>query len=190
VPHWSSYVWQYGAQCPGVDGRPGESRFWRNVVACPVSVKERLRGWRCRGRPFGVRPRADSRVLLTRGCTGHNSGCGDVMSPCVPTASGMALQWLGWPHRADGDGGGVPDVTAWPQASAEPAFAPFEGSAVSFRGRDVSAVREWVAHCRGVDLGLTGQRRTVAGMASPGELAGQCRGVIPRRIRGVAWIRL
>jgi hypothetical protein len=127
VPHWSSYVWRYGAQCRGVDGRPGESRFWHDVVVCPVSVKERLRGWQCRGRPFGVRPHADLRVLLTRGCIGHNSGCGNVLSPCVPTASGMALQWLGWPHRADGDDGGVPDVTAWPRASAEPASAPLRG---------------------------------------------------------------
>jgi hypothetical protein len=30
----------------------------------------------------------------------------------------------------------------------------------------------------------------VAGMASPGELAEQRRGVIPGRVTGVAWIRL
>jgi hypothetical protein len=53
-----------------IDGRPGESRFWRDVMACSISVQERLRGWRCRGRLFSVRPRADSRVLLTRGCMG------------------------------------------------------------------------------------------------------------------------
>jgi hypothetical protein len=52
----------------------------------------------------------------------------------------------------------------------------------------VSAVREWVAQCHGVVAGHTAQRRTVAGMASPGELAEQCRGMIPRRV--VAWIRL
>jgi hypothetical protein len=127
VPHCSSYVWWYGAQCRGVDGLPSESCFWRDVMARPVSIQERLRGWRCRGRPFGVRPRADSRVPLTRGRTGHSSGHGDVLSPRVPTASGMALQWLGWPHRADGDGGGVPDVTAWPRASAEQASVPLRG---------------------------------------------------------------
>jgi hypothetical protein len=64
-------------------------------MACPVFVQERLQGWRCRGFPFGGRPRADSRVPLVRGRTGHNSGRGDVLSPRVSTASGMALQWLG-----------------------------------------------------------------------------------------------
>jgi hypothetical protein len=123
VPHCFSYVW-YGAQYNGVDSHPGKSRFWRDVMVCPVSVQERLRGWRCRGRPFGVRPHADSRVPLTRGRTGHSGGCGDVLSPRFPTESGMALQWLGWPHTADGDGGGVPDVTTWPRASAEQAFVP------------------------------------------------------------------
>jgi hypothetical protein len=88
-------------------------------MACPVSVQERLRGWRCRGCSFGGRPHANSRVLLTRGRTGHSSGRGDVLSPRVSTASGMALQWLGWPHRADGDDGDAPDVRAWPRASAE-----------------------------------------------------------------------
>jgi hypothetical protein len=127
MPHCFIYVWRYGVQCRGVDGRLGESCFWRDIMACPVSVQERLRGWRCRSLPFGVRPRADSRVSLTRARTGHNSGCSDVLSPRVPTASGMALQWLGWPHRADGDGGGVPDVTAWPCASAEQAFVPLQG---------------------------------------------------------------
>jgi hypothetical protein len=68
--------------------------------------------------------------------------------------------------------------------------SPFEGSAVLFRGCGVPAVREWVAQCRGVDPGLTAQRRTAAGMASPGELAEQRWGVIPRRVKGVAWIRL
>jgi hypothetical protein len=107
MPHCFIYVWRYGVQCRGVDGRPGESRFWRDVMVCPVSVQERLRGWRCRGCPFGGRPRADLRVPLTRGRTGHSSGCGDVMSPHVSTTPGMVLQWLGWPHRADGDGGRV-----------------------------------------------------------------------------------
>jgi hypothetical protein len=68
--------------------------------------------------------------------------------------------------------------------------SPFKGSAVLFRGCDVPVVREWLAQCRGVDPGLTAQRRIVAGMASPGELTEQRRGMIPRRVRGVAWIRL
>jgi hypothetical protein len=91
VPHCFSYVWRYGAQYNGVDGRPGESRFWRNIMVCPVSVQERLRGWRCRGRPFGVRPHADSKVPLTRRRTRRSDGCGDVLSLHVPTVSGMAL---------------------------------------------------------------------------------------------------
>jgi hypothetical protein len=127
VPHCFIYVWRYGVHCRGLDGSPGESCFLRDVMACPVSVQEWLRGWRCRGRPFGVRPRADSGVPLTRGHTGHNSWCGDVLSPRVPTASGMALQWLGWPHMADGDCRGVPDVTTWPRASAEQASVPLRG---------------------------------------------------------------
>jgi hypothetical protein len=56
----------------------------------------------------------------------------------------------------------------------------FEGSAVLFRGCGVWVVREWVAQCLGADTGLTAQCRTVAGMASPGVLAKQCRDMIPR----------
>jgi hypothetical protein len=145
VPHCSSYVWRYGAQCRGVDGRPVESRFWRDVMACPVFVQERLRGWWCRGRSFGVCPRADSRVPLMRGRTGHNSGCGDVLSPRVPTAPAMALQWLGWPHRADGDGGACLTSRHGPMRARNGRPSPFEGSAVSFRGCAVPAVWEWVA---------------------------------------------
>jgi hypothetical protein len=48
------------------------------------------------------------------------------------------------------------------------------------------AVREWAAQCHEADTGLTAQRRTMAGMALPGELAEQRRGVIPRRGRSVA----
>jgi hypothetical protein len=53
--------------------------------------------------------------------------------------------------------------------------SPFKGSTVLFRGCGAPAVREWVAQCRGADTGLTAQRRTVAGMASPGGLAEQRR---------------
>jgi hypothetical protein len=65
---------------------------------------------------------------------------------------------------------------------------PFEGSAVLFQGRGASTVREWAAQCHGTDTGHAAQRRTVAGMASPEELAEQRRGVIPRCV--VACIRL
>jgi hypothetical protein len=65
---------------------------------------------------------------------------------------------------------------------------PFEGSAVLFRGSGASAVRERVAQCHGVDTGLTAQCPTAAGMASPGGLAEQRRGMIPKRIRGTACV--
>jgi hypothetical protein len=97
-----------------------------------------------------------------------------------------------WSHRADGDGG---DRPRWPGVTAlflhgrgVAAHLPFEGSAVLPRGCGAPAVREWVAQCHGVVADHAAQRRTVAGMASPRELAEQCRGMIPRRV--VAWIRL
>jgi hypothetical protein len=65
---------------------------------------------------------------------------------------------------------------------------PFDGSAVLFRRCGASVVREWVAQRHGVVAGHVAQRHTVAGMASPKELAEQGRGVIPKRV--VAWIRL
>jgi hypothetical protein len=86
-----------------VDGRPGESRFWQSVMACPVSAQERLRGWWCRNPPFGRRPYVDPRVHLTGGRRAHNSQRGGVLSPCTPTTSGMALQCPGW-RRDGGDG--------------------------------------------------------------------------------------
>jgi hypothetical protein len=67
---------------------------------------------------------------------------------------------------------------------------PFEGSSILFRGCGARAVLEWVAQCHVADAGLTAQYRTVVGMASPGGLAEQRRDMIPRRVGGVAWIRL
>jgi hypothetical protein len=64
----------------------------------------------------------------------------------------------------------------------------FEGSAILFRGCGVPAIREWMVQCPGVVADHAAQCRTEAGMASQGELAEQCRGVIPRRV--VARIRL
>jgi hypothetical protein len=72
-------------------------------MAYPISLQERLRGWRRRSLPFGRRPRADSRAQLTGGRAGHNSGRGGVLSPHTPTALGMALQCPGW-RRDGGDG--------------------------------------------------------------------------------------
>jgi hypothetical protein len=84
----------------------------------------------------------------------------------------------GWSHRADGDGGDQsrrPDVTALSlHGRGVLVRLPFEGSAVLFRGCGASAVREWVAQCHGVVGDPAAQRRTVAGMASPGELVEQC----------------
>jgi hypothetical protein len=54
----------------------------------------------------------------------HNSWRGGVPSPHDPKALGMAMQCPGWSHRADGDGGDAPDVTAWPRASVEEASVP------------------------------------------------------------------
>jgi hypothetical protein len=65
---------------------------------------------------------------------------------------------------------------------------PFEGSAILFRGCSALAVREWVVQCHGVVADHAAQRRTVVGMASPWELAEQCRGMIPGRV--VVWIHL
>jgi hypothetical protein len=63
----------------------------------------------------------------------------------------------------------------------------FEGSAVLFRGCGTRFIREWVAQCHGADAA---QCHTVAGMASPGGQVEKRRGMIPRRVRGVARIRL
>jgi hypothetical protein len=63
--HYFVYVWRHVVQCCRVDGYPGESCFWRGVMARPVRVQERLRGWRCRGLLFSNRSCEDSRVPLT-----------------------------------------------------------------------------------------------------------------------------
>jgi hypothetical protein len=105
----SSYVW-HGVQCGRGDDCPGESRFWRSVMACPVPIQERLRRWRLRSFPCGRRPYADLGVQLMGGCRAHSSRRGSVLSPCNPTASGMALQCPRW-HRDGGDGRAGPMVT-------------------------------------------------------------------------------
>jgi hypothetical protein len=50
-----SYMWKHGEQCHGADGRPGESCSGRGVVARPVLVQERFRGWRLSGWSSGCR---------------------------------------------------------------------------------------------------------------------------------------
>jgi hypothetical protein len=73
------------------------------VVARPLLVKERLRGWWCRGCLSGRRPRAGSRGLSTGVRTRHSGRHGDVLSPCAPTASGMSSQYPTW-RCSGGDG--------------------------------------------------------------------------------------
>jgi hypothetical protein len=106
--------------------------------------------------------------------------------------AGMAWVRQGWSHRADGDGGDRSrrlDVTALSlHGRGVVVRLPFEGSAVLFRGCGAPAVREWVAYCYGVVANPAAQRCIVAGMASPGELAEQCRGAILGSV--AVWIRL
>jgi hypothetical protein len=70
-------------------------------MVCPVSVQEWLRGWRCRGRPFGRRPYIGSRVRLMGGRRAHSSWRGGVLSPRPPSVGdgdavlGMVLGMAG-----------------------------------------------------------------------------------------------
>jgi hypothetical protein len=106
-----SYVWRRDEQCHGANNRPGESCSSRGVMVHPVLVQEQLRGWRRSGWSPGRRPLAGSRVPST-GCPYtaqwrswrrpipvRSNSVGHVVA--VP---GVALQWRGWPHRADSDG--------------------------------------------------------------------------------------
>jgi hypothetical protein len=100
----------------------------------------------------------------------------------VVAVPGVALQGRGWPHRTDSDGDGAP---AGLTSRLDPAESREKGSRVQpapLRGRGVLAVREWAAQCHRADTGLVAQFPTVAGWASPRELAEQRRGVIPRRV--------
>jgi hypothetical protein len=98
-----SYVWRCGEQCHGADGRPGESCSSRGVVARPVLVQERLRGWRRSGWSSD-RHRGPDRGCRQRGArTRHSGDRGDVLSPRTPTASGMSSQCPVW-RCSGGDG--------------------------------------------------------------------------------------
>jgi hypothetical protein len=88
APHSFSYVWRYGVQCRGVDGRPGESCFWQSVMVCHVSVQEQLRGWRRGSLSSGRRACVSSRVGLMESRRSHSGGHGDVLSSWTPTVSG------------------------------------------------------------------------------------------------------
>jgi hypothetical protein len=104
MPHCFVYVKRHGVQRCGVDGRPGESCIWRGVMACPVSVQERLKGWWCRDFSFSRRPYIGFRVRLTGGRREHSNRRGGVLSPCPPpphsvgdgdAVLGMALGTVG-----------------------------------------------------------------------------------------------
>jgi hypothetical protein len=56
------YVWRYGAQCHGVDGRHGESCLWRDIAASLVLVQERFEGSGMGAFRLSRRPYAGSRV--------------------------------------------------------------------------------------------------------------------------------
>jgi hypothetical protein len=129
------YVWKHGEQCHEADGRPGESRSGRGVVARPVLVQERFRGWRRSGWS------SSRRRGPTRGCRQRGPVCGTVavVATSYPRALqqhrdvvivlGVARRWRGCPHRADNDGedrSRRPDVTARPCIVTEKAF---EGAA-------------------------------------------------------------
>jgi hypothetical protein len=103
-----SYVWRRGEQCHGADGRPGKSCSSRGVVVCPVLVQEQLRGWWRSGWLSGLRSRADSRVPSTKGPYAAQWRAWRRPVPVrsnsvgyVVVVPGVALQWQGWPHRAD-----------------------------------------------------------------------------------------
>jgi hypothetical protein len=104
VPHSFSYVWRYGVHRHGVDDRPGESRFWQSVMACLVSVQDRLRGWRCESFFPGRRACVISSVGLTEGRRSHSGGRGCVLSSGLP-------QRRGWCCSAR-DGGMVAGMAA------------------------------------------------------------------------------
>jgi hypothetical protein len=185
------YVWRYGEQCCGADGRPGESRSCWGVVVRPVLVQERLRGWRCSGWLTG------RRSGLIRGCRwrgpvrGTVVAVGDVLSPRVPTASGCrhsaqrgaavaGMVAQGWQRR------GWPIPPAW-----------CHGVTLRQHRKDIRGCRRPPSRARRVvrtGVGGTITELTPAlphsaaqrrGWVPPRELAEQHRGVIPRRVRVV-----
>jgi hypothetical protein len=72
-------------------------------VGCPAAVRGPAQGCRQRG-PYKVQWRAWRRPIPVR-----SNSIGDVVA--VP---GVALQWWGWPRRADNDGG---DHSRWPDVT-------------------------------------------------------------------------
>jgi hypothetical protein len=113
VSHSSSYVWRYGVQHHGVDGRPGLPLAGRRDESCAcLRAASRVV---CGSLLFGCRPYIGSRVMMTEGWKSHSGGCGAVPLSHDPTMSGMVAQRPGWPHRGGGDGRDMPH---WPDVMA------------------------------------------------------------------------
>jgi hypothetical protein len=96
---------------------------------------------------------------------------------------GMAPWWRGWPHRADGDGGDAPDVTAWPLASAERASNSLRG----YR-RPLSRVRHAWPYKSGWHnvAELTPALPHSGRDGLTGRAGGTAPDMTPRRVRGTA----
>jgi hypothetical protein len=129
-------------------------------VARSRAIRMGIRGCRWHEAVQGTVPG----VAVSRRCMFHSVGHGGAVA-------GMVAQgrwWRRWPLPL-----------AW-RHSAVPCgrrvvvHHPFEGSAILFRGCGAPAVQEWVVQCRGAVADHAAQRRTVAGMAAPRELAEQC----------------
>jgi hypothetical protein len=100
-------IWWHGAQCRGVDGCPGESRFgqasWQVLCLSRSGFKGSDVG---ASRLVSIRTPAG----LTEDRRLRSGGRGGVPSSRAPTTPGMTLQCLGWWHSG-GDGRTGPQVT-------------------------------------------------------------------------------
>jgi hypothetical protein len=97
------YVRRHGEQCHGADVYPGESRSCWGVMARPVPVQERLRGWRRSGWSSGHCPWADSRVPLTGGTYVAQWQSWRGLIPARPNSVGTSSQCPAW-CGSGGDG--------------------------------------------------------------------------------------
>jgi hypothetical protein len=100
------------------------------VVGRPAAAAGRFEGV-VNGGPYAAQWQSWRRLVPV-----HSNSIGDVI-----TVHDVALQWRGWPHRADSDGedrSHRPNVTAWPCVVTEKVF---EGAAGPLRGLGALAVR-------------------------------------------------
>jgi hypothetical protein len=96
MPHHFSYVWRYGVQCHGVDGRPGESCFWQDVMARLVSVQDRLRAWWHRCFSFDCRPYVGFEGAANGRPLGAQQSAWRRLVAPSPTVLEMVMQHPGW----------------------------------------------------------------------------------------------